>query len=180
MSFFFFHNTDTCIGCCACQVACKDRNNLLPGEFFRRVVELRISGDSRPHFYSGSCCHCREPACISACPNGAFYKAEDGTVLHDDSKCIGCGKCVWSCPFGEISLSREHGVAQKCDGCMDRREKGLEPACVGACVNGSLCFRTTDGRVSGEDDTAKLGGAFAGETGPQVRIHWAGVTSGGE
>lgn len=176
--FVFYHNTDTCIGCCACQVACKDLHDLLPGEFFRRVVELTLPG-GETRFYSGACCHCQDPACVAACPNGAFTKAPDGTVLHDAGLCIGCGKCLWSCPFGAISLSRQHGTAQKCDGCLDRRAQGLEPACTAACVNGSLCFGTTDGRVQGDDDTAALGGPFASATGPRIRVHWSGITQGG-
>ena len=146
-NFTFFHNTDTCIGCCACQVACKDKNNLQAGEFFRRVLLVHPSDGGRDRFLSLSCSHCEDPACVAVCPNGAFYKAEDGTVLHDDGKCIGCGKCVWACPFGEVSLSIERGVAQKCDSCIDLRKEGKEPACVAACVNRSLQYGKTDGRA---------------------------------
>lgn len=144
--FYFYHNIYTCIGCCACQAACKDHNNLPPGEFFRRVAEIRDPDTGKHHFYSGNCNHCESPVCVAVCPNGAFYQAEDGTVLHDDGKCIGCGKCLWSCPYGAISLSRERGVAQKCSGCLERRRQGQEPACVAACVNRSLQFGRTDGR----------------------------------
>lgn len=171
--FFFFHNTQTCIGCCACQVACKDKNHLLPGEFFRRVVLLRLPDVSKPHFYSVSCGHCENAVCISACPNGAFFRTEDGTVLHEDGKCIGCGKCLWSCPFGAISMSAQKGVAQKCDGCLDFRRNGLMPACVGACVNGSLQFSSTNG-VIGTDRS--LGGNLPAKTKPRNRVYWKGVT----
>ncbi len=175
-SYTFFHNTDTCIGCGACQVACKDQHNLREGEFFRRVVQLWPEGTSKPHFYSAACCHCENPACVAACPNDAFFRAPDGTVLHDDGKCISCGRCVWSCPFGAISLSKTRGVAQKCDGCIDRRRQGLEPACVAACVNGSLQFARTDGRCTeAESDPAKL---LDGQTHPRIRVHWAGITDG--
>lgn len=140
----FEHNRDTCIGCCACQVACKDKNNLPPGEFFRKV-KVQSSLEGKTYFVSVSCFHCEDAACIAACPNGAFYRAKDGTVRHDDGACIGCGRCVWSCPHGAVSLSRERGVAQKCTGCADLREKGREPACAAACVNRSLRVRDITG-----------------------------------
>lgn len=134
--FAFIHNMDTCLGCNACQVACKDRNNLESGQFFRHVMIVTVKGKQK--FASFSCGHCKNPACMDSCPNGCYHKEEDGTVIHDDSKCIGCGKCVWACPYGEVSLDKKLGIARKCDGCLDRRQQGLEPACVGACLNNSL------------------------------------------
>ena len=155
-NYFFFHDLDTCIGCQACQVACKDLHDLPAGEFFRRVVQVSVNGKAR--FYSAACSHCAHPACMAACPNGAYYRGEDGTVLHDEGKCIGCGRCVWSCPYGAVVLRKETGTAQKCDGCYDRRRQGLEPACVAACVNRSLQFGRTDGRC----DESRLGAGLPG------------------
>lgn len=171
--FFFYHNMDTCIGCGACQTACKDKHDLPAGEFFRRVTEVMPAGSEKPRFYSGACCHCEQPACIAVCPNGAFDQAADGTVLHDDGKCIGCGKCLWSCPYGAISLSSERGVAQKCDGCFERRAAGLEPACVAACVNRSLQFGKTDGRCGTDPLQRTISGCLpdAAQTQPRIRIH---------
>ena len=94
MEFYFYHNTETCVGCCACQLACKDHNNLASGEFYRRVRQASFPGEEKARFYSASCNHCERPMCVAACPNGAFYKEADGTVRHDDGKCIGCGKCL--------------------------------------------------------------------------------------
>lgn len=170
MKWFFYHNLDTCVGCCACQTACKDRNGLCTGDFFRRVAQVRLP-NGKLRFYSGSCNHCERPACIAACPNRAFYKAPDGTVLHDDGKCIGCGKCVWSCPYGEVTLSRERGVAQKCDGCYDRRQRGQAPACVAACINRSLQFECTDGRSGNDSLWRTIPGVLPSveRTGPQIR-----------
>lgn len=163
----FIHNMDTCVGCSACQVACKDHNNLQPGEFFRRVAEVALPGNGKAAFCSVACNHCEQPACIEACPNGAFYKAPDGTVLHDDGRCIGCGKCRWACPYGAISLSKEKGTAQKCDGCYDRRLAGLEPACVAACINRSLQWGNGEGTC-----TLCLPGMLPPpeQTGPRARI----------
>ena len=113
--------------------------------------------------------------CVAACPNGAFYKEADGTVRHDDGKCIGCGKCLWACPYGSISLSKERGVAQKCTGCYDRRQQGLDPACVAACINRSLQWGKTDGRCDETTLHSWLPAVLPepGKTGPRTKINCA-------
>jgi Fe-S-cluster-containing dehydrogenase component len=99
-----------------------------------------------------SCLHCETPDCVTVCPTGASYKrAEDGIVLVDEDKCIGCQLCAWACPYGarEISLEPRHpaqagrpdkrGTMQKCTLCVDRiynetlEEEDRQPACVKAC-----------------------------------------------
>ena len=130
----FYYNMNTCVACGACQLACKDAHKLKAGEFFRRL-EMMEEGP-----FSCACNHCQEAACVKACPTGAVYKAEDGTTLHDDGKCIGCGACMWNCPYGEISFSKTKGVTQKCDGCFERRQQGLEPICVDSCPTKSIKF----------------------------------------
>ena len=112
----FQYNMNTCLACGSCQLACKNVHELKTGEFYRRVDII----DGFP--YSGSCNHCSEAACVRACPTGAMYKAEDGTTRHDDGKCIGCGSCMWNCPYGAVSFSKTKGVTQKCDSCFERRE----------------------------------------------------------
>lgn len=134
----FSYNMNTCLACGSCQVACKEAHGLKPEEFFRRVL-LLMEGP-----YSGSCNHCEDPACVKACPTGAMYKAEDGTTQHDDGRCIGCGACMWNCPYGSVSFSKTKGVAQKCDACTQRRSSGLEPYCVAACPTASLKFGPID------------------------------------
>lgn len=138
----FFFNMNTCIGCGACQVACKDHGNLQPGEFFRRFETIRFEGKDAPVYghYSGSCNHCEEPVCVEACPTGAMYVEEGGAVLHNASLCIACGSCVWSCPYGSISFSQDTGYAQKCDSCIDLRKEGKEPNCCHACPTRSLRY----------------------------------------
>lgn len=138
----FFYNMKTCIGCGSCQVACKDSHSLLPGEFFRRagMRTLATREGTRAVPFSLSCNHCERPACVAVCPTGAMYQQEDGIVLHDDAPCIGCGRCFWACPYGEVSFSRTRGVAQKCDTCIALRQKGMSPACVAACPTASLRF----------------------------------------
>lgn len=134
---FIFH-IDQCIGCRACQVACKDKNHLEVGTYFRRVDTVVEDGVYK--HYSAACNQCRNAACVQACPTGAMYIAKDGTVQHDDGKCIGCGSCMWACPYGSVKLSRLKGTATKCNSCIDLREKGEKPACVQACITHCLDF----------------------------------------
>ena len=130
----FIYDMDTCIGCGSCQMACKGENGLSPGENYRRLAALSYG------WFSGSCNHCEKAGCVKACPTGAMYKAEDGTTRHDDGKCIGCGACLWNCPYGAVTFSSLKGVSSKCTSCWERRERGLKPACVSACPVESLRF----------------------------------------
>lgn len=138
----FYFNMNQCLGCKSCQVACKDKNNLEEGVFFRRVTSRQIMIDGKLQWvnFSGSCNHCKRSACTVACPTGAMYKSEDGTVLHDRGKCIGCGSCVSNCPYGAPFISPKGGYAQKCNACQDIRAEGKMPACVAACPTHALRF----------------------------------------
>ena len=74
---------------------------------------------------------------------GGFIAPEQVKDLPDGQKpsaCIGCGACMWNCPYGEISFSKTKGVTQKCDSCCERREQGLDPICVDACPTKSIKF----------------------------------------
>lgn len=142
----FSYNMQICIGCGACQVACKDANHLNAGEFNRRVDTVSVqneNGKKRYHF-SGACNHCANPVCVHVCPTGAMHTADDGTIRHNGGKCIGCGACMWSCPYGAISFSKTKGTAQKCESCFERRDVGLQPACVAACVTHAIEFGRLD------------------------------------
>lgn len=134
------YNKNTCIGCGACQIACKEQNGLMEGEFKRLVTFCtRETGTGKVLYpYSFSCNHCNNPKCTAVCPTGAMHKTKEGTVLHDDSLCIACGRCYWACPFGEVSISRRTGMTQKCDNCLQRRKDGKLPKCVSFCSTGSL------------------------------------------
>lgn len=153
----FYFDASKCTGCKTCMVACKDKNNLPVGMNFRRVTEFsggnwrqdRATGawhqDAFAYYLSISCNECSDPACVKVCPTKArFKRAEDGLVLIDPKKCIGCGACLAACPYGAPQLDREARKMRKCDTCLDRREKGLNPVCVDACPQRALDFGPID------------------------------------
>ena len=143
----FVFNQNLCIGCNACQMACKDGHNLELGLFFRRAESFEYCGEDGKlvyAHYSGACNHCEDPACVRHCPTGAMFIQQDGTVGHNDADCIGCGMCTWACPYKAPKLSRKSGRAAKCDSCIDRRAMGKEPLCVEACITHCLKFVDLD------------------------------------
>jgi anaerobic dimethyl sulfoxide reductase subunit B (iron-sulfur subunit) len=133
---FIHHNVD-CIGCRACEIACKDKNGLAPGPRFRRV--MYVEGGTFPEVYAYkvnmSCNHCAEPACLPTCPTGAIWKRPDnGVVDIDSSLCIGCRKCEAACPYGAPQWDSQEHVIKKCNMCIDELEAGRKPYCVAACM----------------------------------------------
>ena len=137
----FFVDMAKCVGCKACEIACKNRNKLsAPGPRLRkvRITEEGTFPDVMVHNLSLGCQHCAAPLCMASCPAGAITKSEDeGVVRVDPNKCTGCGACVQACVFNVPEL-RDDGIMVKCDFCTDRREMGLDPACVQTCFNHAL------------------------------------------
>lgn len=143
----FVYDQNRCIGCNACQMACKDGHDLELGMFFRRAATLEYlhgQGQLCIAHYSGSCNHCQDPACVANCPTGAMHRQSDGTVAVDAGRCIGCGTCTWVCPYGAPKLSHKTGRSMKCDACIERRQAGKEPLCVDACLTHCLRFVDLD------------------------------------
>lgn len=139
----FFYNQQACIGCRTCQVACKDKNDLGTGLFFRHVTDYVAGSYPQPssYHYAATCNHCENPACVAVCPNAAMYIDEDdGTVQHNDEKCIGCEYCVKACPYGVPQYVESLQKAHKCDACAQLRVAGEQPACVAACPMRALEF----------------------------------------
>lgn len=139
----FYYDMTACIGCKACQVACKDKNDLPVGVVYRNVYTFEGGRFPNPWLYnlSVSCNHCSNPRCVYNCPTGATSKrAEDGLVVIDQEACIGCQYCVWSCPYGARHYLEDRGVVGKCDGCADLVAQGLNPACVDSCVMRAMEF----------------------------------------
>ncbi|WP_026073535.1 DMSO/selenate family reductase complex B subunit [Robertmurraya massiliosenegalensis] len=147
----FYINNEYCTGCKACVVACKDKNDLEVGVNYRRVYE-QSEGDYverdeafiqnvQSFFTSISCNHCENPKCVENCPTGAMHKREeDGVVLVDHEKCIGCKYCMWNCPYGAPQYNEVIGKMTKCNFCIDLIEVGENPACVGSCPMRALDY----------------------------------------
>jgi molybdopterin-containing oxidoreductase family iron-sulfur binding subunit len=96
-------DTRRCIGCKACMVACKAENKTPPGVSYTVVVEqaIGVHGNDKPLFMTKPCFHCENPPCVPVCPVSATYKREqDGIVVVDYDRCIGCRYCVTACPYG--------------------------------------------------------------------------------
>ncbi|HYH21398.1 MAG TPA: 4Fe-4S dicluster domain-containing protein [Azospirillum sp.] len=168
-SYGFFTDTTLCIGCKACEVACKEWNALpaddlrlkgtsydntgrLSANTWRHVAFVeKIGMDGQrvtemPPFQShwlmmsDVCKHCHNAPCLEACPTGAIFRTEFDTVVVQQDICNGCGYCVPSCPFGVVDLSPDDGKAHKCTLCYDRLKGGLEPACAKSCPTDSIRF----------------------------------------
>lgn len=139
----FYYDMSSCIGCKACQIACKDKNDLDVESFFRKVYDFEGGKFPNPwkYYISMACNHCDIPKCVENCPTGASYKSkEDGLVIIDPDKCIGCQYCIWSCPYKARQYSKQLGKVGKCDGCQELLGKGEQPACVASCVMRVLDF----------------------------------------
>lgn len=155
---------DTCVGCHACAVNCKewntgghsaplpDRNPYsaeVSGVWFNRIhtFEAGDGCNSRTVHFPKSCLHCEKPACVEVCPTGASYKrTEDGIVLVNAETCIGCKLCSWACPYGAREFDDDAGVMKKCTLCIDRiynehlDEVDRVPACVSTCPTSARHF----------------------------------------
>lgn len=136
-------NLDRCLGCHACTVACKQENSVAPGIFRTRVLQMGPTGkfpDLKMYSLPLSCQHCKDPECVKVCPTGASSKREDGIVLIDQDKCIGCQYCKMACPYGVRYFNEQKGVMEKCDLCAHLVDKGDIPACVKTCVGKARIF----------------------------------------
>lgn len=147
-----FHiNSSQCGNCKACQIACKDKNDLPVGILWRRVWQygggtwvrqgnLMVPNGVFNYSMSISCMHCENPACVAACPAGAMTKRADGIVLVNQDQCVGCRYCEWACPYGAPHFSEAKGVMTKCTFCEDLLAQGQNPACVDACPMRAIEF----------------------------------------
>lgn len=132
----FYVNTKKCLGCFTCAMACKNLYHQPSDVTWRKLYDLKDPIYPHPYrgFYSLACNHCETPACLRACPVGAYGKREsDGVVIHDQDKCIGCGNCIRSCPFGAPQYNETLKKAEKCSFCWQRLDQELKPACVLSC-----------------------------------------------
>ena len=162
----FYTDTTVCIGCKACEVACKEWNQLpatdggrhemsgdsydntmrLDGIHWRHVKFVEQFSQNRENgrwlMMSDVCKHCVRAPCLEVCPTGAIIRTEFDTVVIQSDTCNGCRMCISACPFGVIDLNPVSDTAQKCTLCYDRLQAGLEPACSKACPTDSIRFGT--------------------------------------
>jgi formate dehydrogenase iron-sulfur subunit len=162
----FFTDTSVCIGCKACEVACKEWNAIpadgpleltgmsfdntsgLSANTWRHVAFIEQpapSGDGIKWLMSSDVCkHCTHAACLDVCPTGALFRTEFDTVVVQQDVCNGCGYCVSACPYGVIDQRPDDGRVFKCTMCYDRIGVGQEPACAKACPTESIQFGDLD------------------------------------
>jgi formate dehydrogenase iron-sulfur subunit len=161
----FFTDVTLCIGCKACEVACKQWNQLpadglrftgysydntghLSESTWRHVTfKEKTNGDggvSRWLMMSDVCKHCERAPCVESCPTGSLVYNEFGNVYVQQDICNGCGYCVSACPFGVLGRSDADGHAHKCTMCYDRQTAGMEPACAKVCPTASIQFGPVD------------------------------------
>lgn len=136
-------DVDRCVGCFACEIACKQENDLSISSSWCGPISIgprKIDGELRLDFVPSLCMQCEEPICSYFCQCGAITKREDGIVVINKDECIGCGLCVLGCPYGAIYLDDEKHTAGKCSLCVSRIDDGLEPSCVQHCLSGALQF----------------------------------------
>ena len=177
----FFTDTTVCIGCKACEVACKQWNQLpddgfvFSGLSYDNTVQLGAStwrhvafiekpgvAEDDPFAWlmmSDVCKHCETAACLEACPTGSIIRTEFDTVFVQPDVCNGCGYCVSACPFGVIDRREGDGRAWKCTLCYDRLGDALTPACAQACPTESIVFgELSELRTRAEARVAQVGG----------------------
>lgn len=160
-----------CIGCNACAVSCKQENSLPYGVFFTKTLSEEVGEypNATRMYIPTICNHCEDAPCQRVCPTGATYTRDDGIVLVDGDKCIGCGSCVVACPYdqrtllepemltqglfrnGELTPFEQQGytrftagTAAKCTFCHERVDAGLQPACVATCPTEARIFGDLD------------------------------------
>lgn len=135
-------NEEWCLGCHLCEYQCAFANsgidNMVKALKGKEIhPRIQVEGDNIISF-AVNCRHCSDALCIKGCISGALSKGEDGVVVIDTDKCVGCYTCILSCPYGAIMPSADHSVVQKCQLCMDNQSG--EPACVKGCPNRAIVY----------------------------------------
>lgn len=169
-------DTERCIGCWSCAVICKSENRVPVGTWWNRILTNgealdtpRIEhGEPEMHWVPLACQHCENAPCVKVCPVQATYRRDDGVIMQDPDRCIGCRYCMISCPYGVRTFNwgpavhpidvpmgmvaaRPVGTVEKCTLCVHRQAEGQVPSCVWSCPAGARVFgdlADPDSRVS--------------------------------
>ncbi len=171
----FLFDSSKCVNCRACVIACKRWNNLNgdvsqtePADLASNtwnVVNTTKSSAGATIYVKEQCLHCLEPACVFGCPTGALKKYDQGQVVIDPERCIGCRNCLMVCPFQIPKFDDVVGVSRKCWMCYNRSNIGLPTACVESCPHDALDYGTRAEMVSeAEARATAINGYVFGET----------------
>jgi molybdopterin-containing oxidoreductase family iron-sulfur binding subunit len=161
-SFVMVIDLSRCKNLKKCQAACNHMHHVHPGQNWIKVYPMEDADHTAPYWQPTTCMHCDEPPCVKVCPVDATFKRQDGLVLIDSNRCIGCRFCMAACPYStrvfnwgdpglpeqiadesyscETSMPQKKGTVGKCDFCPDMTRKGMLPHCVSACPNGVFFF----------------------------------------
>lgn len=162
-----------------CVTACQKMHYLPEDKHWLKVVRMQESEKTAPYWMPKPCFHCDHPPCVKVCPVDATFKREDGIVLIDNDRCVGCRFCMAACPYSarsfnwdepempldvanreyspETSIPRKKGVVEKCDFCPDMLRDNKLPDCVTACPNGVFYFGNIyEDAVTNGDETVKF------------------------
>ena len=143
----FDFDFERCSGCFSCVVACMDQNDtdIENADGLREVSDVKTdySVTKKPGYVSLACMHCDDAPCISGCPTGCLRRDENGLVVNEAQLCIGCHSCAMNCPYSAPRFDAE-GKIDKCNGCAERVEYGLLPACVRVCPTKALKYDTAE------------------------------------
>jgi len=169
-----------CDGCGKCTEACGKMHFVPPERQWIKVLRMRDAEHTAPYFFPQPCYHCDNPPCTKVCPVDATFKRQDGIVLIDNERCIGCRFCMAACPYGARSFNWGHphdpaeakqegyspeqgfprrvGTVEKCDFCPDMAAKGMLPGCVSGCPMGAIYYgdENEDAVTNSQGDTQRL------------------------
>lgn len=149
--FAFVIDMKRCIGCDTCVIACKVENEVGSGRFRLKVLDsnrepitekpLGVYPNLSQHWLPTMCHHCADAPCASACPTNTLWRREDdGLVMLDADKCIGCQRCGEACPYDALSFDPQNGTADKCSACAHRLGRSEVPSCQLVCPTRAIHF----------------------------------------
>jgi len=175
----FLLESDSCIGCHACTVACKSEHDVPIGvnRTWVKYIESGSFPDTDRHFSVMRCNHCDDAPCMTICPTSALFRAPNGVVDFNDDDCIGCKSCMNACPYDALYINPETNTAHKCNFCNHRIEVGLEPSCVVVCPTNAI--KVVDFDDPGHPVAREIAGADtavrAPEQGTLPKVHYRGA-----